>query len=131
MIVKRYSITLQYPYHWIQHIFTMSGNFLTMPLHIPDTARHWNFQIMTSWTRNHTMNLGENTTMVVPITVIRICKNLIYIYILVYIANLYLSHTFRAANIKTITPMLEGLEALWSTWSQDERKFRLREILKV
>ena len=38
---------------------------------------------------------------------------------------------FRAANIKTITPMLEGLEALWSTWTHSEKKFRLREIIRV
>ncbi|KAH9499935.1 hypothetical protein Btru_076957 [Bulinus truncatus] len=35
----------------------------------------------------------------------------------------------REATIKTVTPLLEGLKSLWSLWTEDEIKFRVREIL--
>ncbi|KAK6989115.1 hypothetical protein BgiMline_012313, partial [Biomphalaria glabrata] len=35
----------------------------------------------------------------------------------------------RAATIKAITPLLNGLESLWSLWTEDEIKYRVREIL--
>ncbi|ESO87478.1 hypothetical protein LOTGIDRAFT_235121 [Lottia gigantea] len=38
---------------------------------------------------------------------------------------------FRAVMIISITPLLDGLKSLWSLWTRDERKFRIREILML
>lgn len=35
----------------------------------------------------------------------------------------------QAATIKSITPLLEGLGTLWTLWTDDEIKYRVREIL--
>jgi len=37
----------------------------------------------------------------------------------------------RSSNIATIRPMLEGLSSLWDLWNDDEKKYRIREILLI
>ncbi|XP_064616507.1 uncharacterized protein LOC135480562 isoform X2 [Liolophura sinensis] len=36
----------------------------------------------------------------------------------------------RSATVHSLTPMLEGLKTLWSLWSDEERAYRIKDILK-
>ncbi|CAL1548461.1 unnamed protein product [Lymnaea stagnalis] len=37
----------------------------------------------------------------------------------------------RAATIKSIAPLLDGLQSLWSIWTEEEIRFRIRDILVI
>ncbi|KAK2169847.1 hypothetical protein LSH36_6g01092 [Paralvinella palmiformis] len=37
----------------------------------------------------------------------------------------------RLETISSITPMLSSLQSLWSVWSEDERKYTLRNLIKL